>query len=657
MTLPFEDRFRVRIPEIKKVYSGFDKFFHNFNGFLKSRKIDKKILFSKSIEIVENSKLLQNKDYDDLILEFRKIFHENNDTEKLLTYLCEISSRVLGKRPYNVQVMGMLIIQNGSIAEMATGEGKTLTASIAAVMFASEKKPVHVLTSNDYLAERDAEESKPLFEACGLSVGFIGSEIQPPERKKIYEKDIVYTTAKELLTDYLKDRIKLKRDVGDLQRAIEYSLHLNDRANYELTMRGLHAVIVDEADNILIDEAVIPLIISATRDNIPLKEAAVRAFDCTKELKKDVDYQIDIRLKIISWTTVGNNKIKDISQKLPLMWRGSKRSKELLETAIYAREFLKNGEHYIISEGKLVLIDSLTGRLMPQRNLGINLQQAVEAKEGVEISDPTETIGRMSFQRFFRLFPKIGGMSGTVKEVRKEIWQIYHTLVVEVPTYRPIRRKELPWNFFKNEKQKIDALVENLIERNKKGQPILLGTRSVETSELIAEKFSGRVEQFNILNAVRHKDEADIVAMAGVSGAFTIATNMAGRGTDIKLGEGVHELGGLYVACAEPQSSRRLDRQLIGRSGRQGDPGEAEIYVSLDDVIIRTFLPKWLKLPVRMLFSINNSLSNYLLKKIIISLQGRSENNFAQQRLAILNSDDWIEKYLTFPEPYNNFKN
>jgi len=649
MILPYEDRFRVKVPEIRKVYSGFDKFFHKLNGYSAARRFDSKKLLEKAERIVNDSFGLQDKHIDKLLEEFQVLFKDNNDSDMLLTYLCEISSRVMGMRPYSVQVMGVLVIMQSAIAEMATGEGKTLTASLAAIMFAAEKKPVHVLTSNDYLAERDSEQGKPLFDACKVSVSFVGSQIEPEKRQQRYTADIVYTTAKELLSDYLRDRIKLGSESSDLERTVDYTLKMFDKTS-GLTLQGIHSVVIDEADNILIDEAVIPLIISAKRENIPLREAAISAYECAENIMINQDYTIDLRLKLIKWTNSGDRKLKEISGRLPKMWSGFERAKELIETALYAREFLKKDEHYIIDDGKIVLIDNLTGRLTPMRNLGIGLQQAVEAKEEIEVTDPTETIGRMSFQRFFRLFPKIGGMSGTVREVKDEIWQIYHTPIVEIPTYRPVIRKELPWRFFLNYEKKVEAIIEDVISRYEAGQPVLLGTRSVGISEDISERLKGRIEEFNILNAVRHAQEAEIVEKAGQKKNVTIATNMAGRGTDIKLGENVRELGGLCVICAEPQASRRLDRQLFGRAGRQGDPGEAWVFVSLDDIIIRTFLSRLLKFPVKLLFKMNMPFSNHLLKKIIFNLQRRSEDAFAKQRLSILKSDDWIEKFLTFPK-------
>ncbi|WP_320045347.1 DEAD/DEAH box helicase [uncultured Desulfobacter sp.] len=650
MILPYEDRFRVKIPEIRHVYSGVDKLVHHFKGGVAAKKFKRKELLERSREIVEDSLSLQNTKTEDLLVEFKRLFDRQASEDRRLTLLCELSNRVLGMRPYPVQVMAVKVIQQSAIAEMATGEGKTLAASLAAIMFATEKKPVHVLTSNDYLAQRDAREGRPLFSACGLSVGFVGSDTDPAMRQQIHQNDIVYTTAKEILTDYLRDRIKLGSDTNDLKRAVDYALNRLDFTGSDLTLRGLHSVIVDEADNILIDEAVIPLIISAKRDNLPLREAAVAAFTAAESFEEGLDYKIDLKYKLIHWTSIGKEKIHGAREHLPLMWRGIKRANELFNTAIYAREFLKKDEHYIIDQDKIVLIDNLTGRLMPQRNLGINLQQAVEAKEGIEVTDPTETIGRMSFQRFFRLFPKIGGMSGTVKEVRKEIWQVYHTPVVEVPTHRPVIRRELPWKFFPSNEKKIDAIVRDVLHRHKNGQPVLLGTRSVGISEKIAERFDGKAGNYRILNAVRHAEESETVALAGQKTALTIATNMAGRGTDIKLGKGIKSLGGLYVVCTEPQASRRLDRQLFGRSGRQGDPGEAIVYAAWDDILIKSFLPFFFKLPVKFLFSHYFPFKKIILKKLVLLLQEKSEAYFAKQRLSILKSDDWIEAYLNFPE-------
>lgn len=657
MTLPYEDRFKVRVPEPRKVFLGLDGLVHNTKRYFVERKFSVPGLLKRAEAVVEASLELQDGAADDLLQRLQGLRAEYREgrvpdadvVNLILAHICELSFRSVGMRPYPVQLVGAMVIHEGALAEMATGEGKSLASAVAAILMASAGKPVHVLTSNDYLAQRDAEEMTPLFSACGLSVGSVSGETPHPERTQAYLPDVVYTTGKELLGDYLRDRIKVGDKGSDLGRSILHAL-MPERAGRDgLALRGLYAVIIDEADSVLVDEAVTPLILSAPQENMSLEGATLAAWEGAKALKKDEHYRINWQYREVTWTTKGEEKAREIAGTLPTIWQGSERSRELLNLALQAREMYIRDEHYVVLDGKIVLLDTLTGRLTPLKNLGIGLHQALEAKEEVEISAPTKTLGKMSYQRFFRLFPKIGGMSGTVKEAGREFWKVYHMPFVQIPTHRPIRRRELPWRFHLTAGEKQEAIIREVAEIHSGGQPLLVGTRTVNISELLAEKFQEAGFECNVLNAVRHEEEASIVADGGRKGALTIATNMAGRGTDIKLGDGVDELGGLCVISVEPQDSARVDRQLFGRSGRQGDSGCVLIHASLEDALFVRILPKFIIRLLKFCFIFENCGGAWILRRTVDLLQRISEQRSAKQRLSILRNDDWLDKKLSLP--------
>jgi preprotein translocase subunit SecA len=658
MILPYMDRMRVKTPEARQVYKGLNAWVHGLKGrWYRHRLCSGKRLSARAQAIVTDSHDLKNANGKALLNELLHLYDEYRKTSKapaeaidrILVLVCELSRRALGIKPYPEQVEGALVIHNGAIAEMATGEGKSLTAAMSAILFAAAGKPVHVLTANDYLAERDATEMRPLFKLCGLSANFVNAETTPDLRAHVYAQDIVYTTGKELLGDYLRDRLKVGKNPSDLERAVERTLLAEKDRGKQLNMRGLYAVVVDEVDNVLVDEAVTPLILSVPRENPLLSDATMAANACVSMLEKGNHYEVLLRHRQIRWTQQGEKMLSEVSAHLPTLWQGSERCLELMTMALQAKELFHRDEHYVVLDEKIVLVDELTGRLTPNRNLGIGLQQAVEAKEALDITLPTETIARLSFQKFFRLFPRLGGLSGTVREAAAELWRIYHVPVVPVATHKPMIRKELPWRFFRNEQDKLLEVVSETCKAYAAGQPVLIGTRTVEASERLALLFEEPCIQVQVLNAVRHREEAQIIAQAGKKGAVTIATNMAGRGTDIKLGKGVAELGGVYVISLEPQGSKRLDRQLFGRSGRQGDPGCVRPFVSIEDFLILRFVSKFLRVIFSAFFRSRIWGGQYLLRVSVNRLQAKSERLAASQRLTILKSDDWLKKHLSFP--------
>lgn len=585
------------------------------------------------------------------ILELREIFHRGGKAVEAnlipaLAAIREASERQLGMRPFLVQLMGALALYRGYLAEMATGEGKTLTAGLAAVLAGWTKKPCHIVTVNDYLVERDAERLGPLYEFCGVRVGCVTAAMGEQDRVKGYGCDVTYATSKELLADFLRDRLRLGALHNPTRRLIR-GLLVPQTGQYQeggLVMRGLHTAIVDEADSVLIDEAVTPLIISAPHENTQLKEAGAMAHEMVSRLKPGEDYEVKLRYKEIELTEAGTRKLQEQAASLPGLWQGRERRMELVIQALVAREFYQRDKQYIVDGGKIVIVDEFTGRPMPQRTWREGMHQAIEAKEGVEISNPSETIARLSFQRFFRCFYKLSGMTGTAREAAAELWQTYRLPVIPIPTNRPCIRKQAADRIFADETSKWNAIVEEIAAVHGQGRPILVGTRSVWASEMLAERLAEKGMECSLLNASRLKEEAAIIAMAGEHARITIATNMAGRGTDILLGRGVAALGGLHVIATERHESGRVDRQLVGRSARQGDPGSAQAFVSLEDELIRRYLPAPVQKTFRAAFAASPKAGAIALRLA----QRNAQRLAAKQRRSVLQSDLWLDQALSF---------
>lgn len=567
------------------------------------------------------------------------------DHETMLAALAavrEAAHRCVGLRAFPVQLAGALALNRGWLAEMATGEGKTLTAGIAGVLAGWTRHPTHIITVNDYLAARDAEWLRPLYTFCGVRVGCVTAQLDAAGRAREYDRDVTYTTSKELLADFLRDRLRLGALRDPSRRLIRRMLQPRNAVADGLVQRGLHTAIVDEADSVLIDEAVTPLIISAPRKNELLREADIYAAKIANELNPETDYGLNQRYREVELTDEGRQKIAKRCDSLPGIWRGEARRTELVRIALTAREFFQRDKQYILADGKVVIVDEFTGRPMPQRTWREGLHQAIEAKEGLEITDPSETIARMSFQRFFRCFHRISGMTGTAWEAAAEFWQIYGLPVVRIPTHRPCIREQWPDRFFTREFDKWNAILEDIEQLHAKGRPILVGTRSVAASEKLGDLLRGRGLEFHLLNASRLAEEATIIAIAGERGRITIATNMAGRGTDIRLGSGVAEIGGLHVIATERHESGRVDRQLFGRAGRQGDPGSAQAFISNEDELLRRHLPKPLQ-------GVLTSGSNTAFSKAAIRIAQRQAQHLAfKQRKAVLRADAWLDEALSF---------
>jgi len=590
---------------------------------------------------------LRDHDLQERLLEFRDTFRRQAGPgeETLLPALAavrEAAHRCVGLHAYPVQLAGALALHRGWLAEMATGEGKTLTAGIAAVLAGWSKRPTHIVTVNDYLAQRDADWLRPLYTFCGVRAGCVTAALDAAARAREHDRDVTYTTSKELLADFLRDRLRLGslRDPG--RRLIRRLLQPKTTVADGLVMRGLHTAIVDEADSVLIDEAVTPLIISTPRKNELLREAGALAVSIAGELEAESDYRLNLRYREIELTEAGRRKVSEKCTSLPGFWRGEQRRNELVRIALVAREFFKRDKQYILADGKVVIVDEFTGRPMPQRTWREGLHQAIEAKEGLEVSDPSETVARMSFQRFFRCFHRLAGMTGTAWEAAPEFWQIYGLPVVRIPTHRPCVRQQLPDRLFQTEDAKWDAVVADIEQIHRQGRPILVGTRSVASSERLARQLAARGLEFHLLNATRLAEEALVVSIAGERGRITIATNMAGRGTDIRLGAGVADAGGLHVISTERHESGRVDRQLFGRAGRQGDPGSAQAFVSMEDELVRRHLPPALQ---KVMLS---ATSPALAKRAFPLAQRRAQKLALKQRLGVLRSDAWLDDALSF---------
>jgi len=566
-----------------------------------------------------------------------------------LAAIAEAAWRSVHLRVYPEQIMGVLALEDGCLAEMATGEGKTLTIGLAAALAAWRGGPVHVVTANDYLVERDTTWLKEFYALCGLTVGFVTGRMSAPQRRAGYAAAVTYTTSKEVVADFLRDRLQMGQIVEPERRLIRRILQPGRDPDAALVMRGLETAIVDEADHVLIDEAVTPLIISREAPGGDLPDACRRAAEVATDLVKGRDYVTDERWKDVELTAVAKERLASLTVGFSGLWRSPARREELVTTALTAREFFLRDHQYVIgSDGKIVIVDEATGRVMPQRTWKQGLHQAIEAKEGLVLTPPTETLARLSFQRFFRLCPRLCGLTGTAREAGGELWQTYRLPVVAIPPHRPCLRWRAPDRVFASAEAKWACVVETIQAAHAADQPVLAGTRSVEASEHLATLLSAAGVPFQLLNAVQHEREASVIAEAGQAGRVTIATNMAGRGTDIKLTTGVEERGGLFVVATEAHESGRVDRQLFGRSARQGAPGRAQMIVCLQDELVVRHMARPLRALLDSLLRHGGRWGERAAWFMIRSAQKRAESLAARRRRAVLVQDQWLEESLAF---------
>jgi len=534
----------------------------------------------------------------------------------------EACYRVVGEKPYHVQLLGGLALHFGNISEMKTGEGKTLTSVLPAYLNALSGDGVHIITVNEYLSSRDAAWMGKIHEFLGLSVGLNLRDLTPTEKRQQYECDILYTTNNELGFDYLRDNMAVRRE---------------DRVQ-----RGLNYAIIDEVDSILIDEARTPLIISGG-----FLESKNLYLDADRFVKKltSGEYEYDEKLKRANLTEEGVKKAEDYFRISNLYDVDHTNLVHFINQAMQANFAMKKDFDYVVQDGKIVIVDPFTGRLMKGRAFSDGLHQAIEAKEGVEIQQETRTLATITFQNLFRMYKKLSGMTGTAKTEEEEFRNIYNMYVLCIPTNRPVIREDMADLIFASKKSKYKAIIDEIEKRHELGQPILVGTIAIETSEEISELLRKRHIPHEVLNAKNHAREAEIIAKAGEKGSVTIATNMAGRGTDIKLGEGVKELGGLCVIGTERHESRRIDNQLRGRSGRQGDPGFSQFYISMeDDLMVRFGSERIQGLMQSMGMDNGMEIRSKMFSRSVASAQKRVEGNNFDMRKSVLQYDDVMNR-------------
>lgn len=556
--------------------------------------------------------------------EFKARYQKGETLDELLpeafAVVREAAKRVLGLFPYRVQLMGGIVLHDGNIPEMRTGEGKTLTATMPVYLNALSGEGVHVVTVNEYLATRDSNEMGELYNFLGLSVGLNINSKSSDEKREAYNCDITYSTNNELGFDYLRDNMVVYRS--------------------QMVQRPLNYAIVDEVDSILIDEARTPLIISGQAE----KSTALytRADNFVKRLKEDEDYKIDIQSKTIGLTEAGIEKAEQTFGLDNLYDIENTALTHHLDQALRANYIMLLDIDYVVQDNKVLIVDQFTGRIMDGRRYSDGLHQAIEAKEGVEIEDETKTMATITFQNYFRMYKKLAGMTGTAKTEEEEFREIYNIQVIQIPTNRPIIRDDRPDLLYPTLESKFNAVVEDIKERYHKGQPVLVGTVAVETSELLSDKLNAAKIPHEVLNAKNHFKEAEIIMNAGQKCAVTIATNMAGRGTDIKLGLGVLELGGLAVIGTERHESRRIDNQLRGRAGRQGDPGVSQFYLSLEDDLMKRFGSERIKTFLeRMNVQEEDAvIQSKMFTRQVESAQKRVEGNNYDTRKNVLQYDD-----------------
>ena len=583
-------------------------------------------LADKVIALESQMAALEDADFPVKTEEFKERYAKGESLDALLpeafALVREGAKRVLGLFPYKVQIMGGITLHDGNIAEMRTGEGKTLTATMPVYLNALSGDGVHVVTVNEYLASRDAREMGELYNFLGLSVGLNLTGMSSEEKRAAYASDITYSTNSELGFDYLRDNMVVYKS--------------------QMVQRPLNYAVVDETDSILIDEARTPLIISGQAEKSTVLYQRADMF--VKGLKEEEDYTIDLTSKTISLTDEGINKAEQ-TFRLPNLYDVDNAALvHHIDQALRANYIMLRDIDYVVDEGKVKIVDGFTGRIMEGRRYSDGLHQAIEAKEGVEVENESKTMATITYQNYFRMYRKLSGMTGTAKTEEEEFREIYNMNVVAIPTNRPIQRVDGQDLIYPSLRSKFKAVVNDIKQRHEVGQPILVGTVAVETSELLSNLLRAEGIPHEVLNAKNHFKEAEIIMSAGQRGAVTIATNMAGRGTDIKLGKGVKELGGLCVIGTERHESRRIDNQLRGRSGRQGDPGATQFYLSLEDDLMKRFGGEkmqaiWERLNLTDEED-DNFIQSKMLTKQVESSQKRVEGNNYDTRKSVLEYDE-----------------
>ena len=584
-------------------------------------------LADEIISLEDSMANLKDEDFKNKTNEFKERLSKGETLDDILVQAFALAReacfRGIGEKPFKVQIIGGLAIHYGNIAEMKTGEGKTLTTVLPAYVNSLTGKGVHVVTTNEYLSDRNANWMKPIYDLLGVSVGVNLRDMTPKEKQDVYNCDITYSTNNEIGFDYLRDNMVVNKE---------------DRVQ-----RPLNYCIIDEVDSILIDEARTPLIISGGKANS--NSLYIEANRAVKNLKEDEDYTVDLKTKSVSLTEEGSKKIEKILNIKNLYDIDNAGLVHHLNQALKANYAFAKDVDYVVSDGQVIIVDQFTGRLMQGRQYSDGLHQAIEAKEGVTINVETKTMATITFQNLFRMYNKLSGMTGTAKTEEEEFRNIYNMYVICIPTNKPVIREDLADLVYATEKGKYKAIINTVKEIHSKGQPILIGTISVESNEHLSGLLKKAGLPHEVLNAKNHEREAEIIAKAGEKGAITLATNMAGRGTDIKLGESVKELGGLCVIGTERHESRRIDNQLRGRAGRQGDPGMSQFFVSFEDDLMRRFGTDRIKMMLQSLgVDDDMAIRSKTLTKSIETAQKRVEGNNYDIRKSLLDYDNVLNE-------------
>jgi preprotein translocase subunit SecA len=575
----------------------------------------------------------------------------NSDATALAFALArEAARRHTGLRHFPVQLFGGAAMMSGAVAEMQTGEGKSLTALLPAVAAALSRRPVHIITVNDYLARRDAELFRPAFNALGLTVGLIEHGQQHAQRQIAYGCDVTYCTNKELVFDYLRDRLALGARRQRARIVIDRTFK-QPSAKYtqNLLLRGLHFAIVDEADSVLVDEARTPLILSGSAEHAQ-NEAGVydTALRCARRLTPGEDFHVVPNQRSIRLTPRGERLVANLTAGLPGLWAIRRAREELVQLALSAQHLFRRDAQYIVTGGKVQIVDEYTGRVMPDRSWEHGLHQLIEAKENCAVTERHNTLARITYQRFFRRYLHLCGMTGTATETAGELQTVYGLRVVRIPTNRPLRRTDLGARTFVTAQVKWRAVVESVKSATRQGRPVLIGTRSVDASEHVGNLLLDAGLKPVILNARQDRQEAEIIAAAGQVGRITVATNMAGRGTDIQLHPAVRDAGGLHVILTEYHESRRIDRQLFGRAGRQGDPGSYESVVALEDELFQRFAGKYVLTILTGMERFTEEIPSLVGRVLRIYSQSGAERLHARTRRKTLVEDQRWNKTLGF---------
>ncbi|EUJ40033.1 preprotein translocase subunit SecA [Brochothrix campestris] len=593
-----------------------------------SGKKDEKYL-EKKVALVEaradEMAVLTDEQLKQKTIEFKERVQQGETLDQLLPEAFAVAregaKRVLGMYPFPVQIMGGIVLHEGNVAEMKTGEGKTLTSTLPVYLNALSGKGVHVVTVNEYLVQRDALEMGQLYEFLGLTVGININALSTDEKREKYACDITYSTNNELGFDYLRDNMVVYKE--------------------QMVQRPLSFAVIDEVDSILIDEARTPLIISGEAEKSTL--GYNRASTFVKTLTED-SYIYDLKTKAVSLNEDGMDKAEKFFQVDNIFDLANASILHYIAQALKAEVTMHKDVDYVVQDDEVLIVDQFTGRIMEGRRFSDGLHQSIEAKEGVAIKSESKTMATITFQNYFRMYEKLSGMTGTAKTEEEELTDIYNMRVIQIPTNKPIQREDHADLIYGSIAAKFEAVAEDIAARHLKGQPVLVGTVAIETSELISEKLTRKGIPHNVLNAKQHEREADIITNAGLKGAVTIATNMAGRGTDIKLGEGVIEAGGLAVIGTERHESRRIDNQLRGRAGRQGDPGATQFYLSMEDELMKRFSSDNVKRMMDRFMGENEAIQSKMLSRAVESAQTRVEGNNFDSRKQVLQYDDVLRQ-------------